>query len=349
MKTTSLVEQFSRKINPDIDESILKSPLKLEGNDREKNKLARATMLVMKSKPYGQHAIATLKKHNYTIVLANMDNLQGLCDPDKKIIYLGANFDDERLAFTLVHEAAHAEQYSKYTMEDFGINNLQSEIMLTRILEADADVKAMIFAHDMRERGNEGIYEKMAKDSPEIATAFEKSINEDPINISNGKALEASFDAWFDNSSNKFSYEKSYYVKELTNITEREQEDFYTFEKDINPHEIVNKICVSHDGKPYYKQNAEILKQGKYVDIASATKMFFDAWFEGRKGVYGIAADSSLKNLPVRIGTKSEPMGVRSIVSPSIRSDFGESKFNKSLASTDAKSAIIRMRSYFSH
>ena len=38
---------------------------------------------------------------------------------------------------------------SKYTMEDFGINNLQSEIMLTRILEADADVKAMIFAHDI--------------------------------------------------------------------------------------------------------------------------------------------------------------------------------------------------------
>ncbi len=347
MTQRSLIEHYNNQNQP-CDKPSFKCPLKIEGTDREKSKLARAVKLVMKSKPYGQHAIAMLKKHDYTLVLTSAEKLQGLCDHDKKTVYLGANFDDERLAFTLVHEAAHAEQYSKYTPNAFGHNNLKSEIMVTRILEADADAKAMMYAYDMKERGDNSIYEKMAKDSPEIAYAFEESISNKPENLHNGKALEAAFDAWFDNDAYKFSYEKSYYVKELTNITENEQEDCHDFDNNINPAEIVSKICTSHDGKMYFSKNPSALNNDKYVDVAAETKAFFNAWFSGRKSLYGLEEDFSLKDIPVRNKDTREYPASRAIVAPSARDNINNHNFNKSFASKNNKSGIISMRNYFS-
>ncbi|MCK5296919.1 MAG: hypothetical protein KAJ75_08515, partial [Alphaproteobacteria bacterium] len=71
------------------------------------------------------------------------------------------------------------------------------------------------------------------------------------------------------------------------------------FDNDFSGKDIVEKICLTEDGKTYFTDDVKILEEGKFVDINHETKDFLTRFMEGRRKTFDLAPDKSLNEIPV--------------------------------------------------
>ena len=189
----------------------------------------------------------------------------GLCDPANKKIILAPTTDPEYLALVLGHEAVHALQYTVNDIFPNSSHTPQTAIKLSFAIEADAYAQqtqiALELAHgDPKGPNNQfktkGPLQQMRKRFKNIVEAAEKTLTTRE-SLSNGAAVAAAFEAFFDNTALRSFYEDTH-VNWVNSVAPQIINKFGklndNFKSDIKPDEITKKL--KHKGRSYLQEHA---------------------------------------------------------------------------------------------
>ena len=194
----SLKNAFDKKLAEAVEKSTvpikLDVPFKLLGTDEEKHRLAQIVNRIAKSE-LGKETLETAAKDGYTLDFVQDEGSRGGCDNNKKALSLNPTFSDEVLSGTLAHEARHVGQYLRGAILDWGKDTIKNQIMLTRAKEADAQSIACVTAWELKQKGDESVYQEFSLNNQSIVKPFEKAIKED------GNAKLEAFKGWYDDLS----------------------------------------------------------------------------------------------------------------------------------------------------
>lgn len=80
---------------------------------------------------------------------------------------------------------------------------------MTRMMEADAEATAVQVCVELRQQGVTSVFNAFIdEDNADIADAYLRAANGDPMAVQSGRALRAAFDEWFEDRGRREGYEK---------------------------------------------------------------------------------------------------------------------------------------------
>jgi hypothetical protein len=244
----------------------------------EKNKnLINQAVFILSQSTTGRALLEHLTEKKYHIVFdddkMNAGNMTGLCDPAKKLVYLGGTEDVEILALVLAHEAAHAMQNEQKNLFPTSAHRPDAAIRLSFAIEADAYAHQMqcaleLFHGDPGGPGNQVIFPgalaKMRKSHPEIAQAAEEVLKRDPKALENGAVMAASFLGFYEDDKMREFYESmhmdfcdEYAGKHKKGSASQSFTASSSFSREVDSDWIKDRIA--HQGRPYLKQHLPTL------------------------------------------------------------------------------------------
>jgi hypothetical protein len=277
--------------------------LNLIGAKKDQDKLASIVNRLAKSET-GKKTLETMAEAGYGLKMEFLFGANGGTSKSKKLVVLNPQFTEEQLVGVLAHEARHVGQFERGEIDSEDMSkprnyDIKSEIIKYRATEADAQATCMQALWELFEKDDIGPLRAFSKQSPEIADAYTKATYQENA-TTNGVARTAAFNAWYDNDKIKEAYEKGYQINVMEMHWEKGLDKKDTYDKSVNPEDVVSQICVKEDGTNYYTDDPKQIGEGKFVDIAYNTKEFLDDYFSKTKEVKGLKCDKSYKTLEVR-------------------------------------------------
>ncbi len=255
--------------------SIIEKSLKLwhERQDRlqgqHNSNMFDKALFILSQSSTGRDLLERMTKAGYEIVFdeerTKPIGAGGLCDPTNKLIVLGVTNDPEYLALVIGHEAVHALQYTTNNIFPNSVHTPQTAIQLSFAIEADAYAQqtqiALELAHgDPAGPKNQiimkGPLHQMRKRMQNIVDAAEQTLTKKE-NLSNGAAVAAAFEGFFDNIVLRSFYEDAHInwansiAPELKKQSNRLDSNFIN---GFNAKDI--PLRLKHKGVPYLKQHA---------------------------------------------------------------------------------------------
>ena len=228
----------------------------------------------------------------------------GFADPCSKRIALNPKFPDEKLIGTMCHECRHAGQFSRASDLSEEKWDVRTNLMYMRAMEADAQAYAASACEQLFRQGDKGPKEQFYKYYPEIAKGFSAALEKNNGELGH-QLLTDTFKAWYDQLGTKSVYEEGYLLEpmqqELRNIANGKGASM-TFETTIDAKKTISEICWTKDGN-YFKDDPEILNNGKYMDVCEFTMDQMKKFFEYRKEMTGKDDAKALDNVPTRRNT----------------------------------------------
>ena len=91
-------------------------------------------------------------ENGYEFSFSPAMSYRGVTNGDKKYLVLNPTEKDDRLVVTLAHELRHAQQFSNGIVKDVKANNIRTEVLKTRAIEADAFAYSILVAHELKTR-----------------------------------------------------------------------------------------------------------------------------------------------------------------------------------------------------
>lgn len=225
----------------------------------------------------------------------------GACDEAGKWIKLNPAMTDEKLVGTLCHEARHAGQFVRGAHEGFGVQDVRSELILFRSMEADAQTYAVTACQELAEQGDRGPYLRFQERYPEIERAFSTARAENG-GVVNHDVMTATFKGWYDQNRIKTVYEESYQVEPM--LTELSKlmvghEPSYKYDRKVSGADAVAMAGWTKNGN-YFTDDPAVLETGKYVEVADTSLTAIRNFFKARETLTGMAPDTSIEGLPTR-------------------------------------------------
>lgn len=225
----------------------------------------------------------------------------GACDEAGKWIKLNPAMTDEKLVGTLCHEARHAGQFVRGAHEAFGVQDVRSELILFRSMEADAQTYAVTACQELAEQGDCDPYKRFQERYPEIENAF-SSARAKNGGVVNHDVMTATFKGWYDQDRIKTVYEESYQVDpmltELSKLMVGHQPS-YKYDHKVSGADAVAMAGWTKNGN-YFTDDPAVLETGKYVEVADSSLNAIRNFFKARKTLTGMAPDTSIEGLPTR-------------------------------------------------
>lgn len=261
----------------------------------EKRKL---TLILNKLKkiPTGQKALSDMAGHKTIVSLEHISGW-GAFMPKTNRIVLSKTAPNNKLFSTMVHEARHMYQHQNgCDRYERGGLDIQSQIMLDRAKEADAQTTALTACFEWVGAGDQKPFQAFCDQSPEIYNSYFFNRKKQKFKDGTDKAKTAIFKAWYEQSNIMRIYENSYMgkpaMRELADCLEKDKTaGCYTKagpRQSLTPRQVIKEIGAD------YMIDPDFLATTKACAVTSPTKEALSLAFEanGRK-------DPTLEKIPV--------------------------------------------------
>ena len=239
---SAYIRRYACGIKNKPQTNTLKNAYEKEKPDMSPERMERLETMLKKSQ-IGRETLAFLDEKKTKLGFEEM-KYYGYFSPDENRVALNPEFSDEDLAITFIHEMRHARQ-------DSIMKNTSSEMTPETLLkngfmiEADACAAECVFAHQMKELGDDSILKAHQKTvyAP-MSTAFEREFAK---SHDMDKARNAAFLEWY-----KLPVKPGYadsYVDFMGLVSY--QGESSDFRKDMDAKTMAQKLCLNSDGECY--------------------------------------------------------------------------------------------------
>lgn len=263
-------------------------------DDSQKRKLTRI-LNKLKKIPTGQKALADMAANKTVVALDNISGW-GAFFPKNNRILLAREAPVTKLFSTLVHEARHMMQHQcgcgRYTRDSLDI---QSQIMLDRAKEADAQMTALTACFEWAQSGDQKPFQMFTEKTPQIYDYYFAQKKKRRFKDNTNTAKTEIFKGWYEQDRIRQGYEISYMgrsaARELIQTVEKGKKgNIYTGareRKNLTPQQVLALIGAD------YMKDPEFLVSDKALGVLRSTKELLSLAFEanGRK-------DETLDKLP---------------------------------------------------
>ncbi len=196
----------------------------------------------------------------------------GFFDPSNNSICLNPSFNDGNLQSCLIHEGKHSIQSAALNKGADYAYDYASNVMTSRVMEADAMATQTKFSYEMAQAGDSLAWKELATGFPHVTKAFEKGV--DAHGENSKKTMKATMLAWYQNKN----YVKCYDAK-MANFHARfvvaapDSLMKNAFQKTMSADFLVRQVCTM-DGKPYAGRDGSILKTPQTAYLSSDVHEF---------------------------------------------------------------------------
>ncbi|MGD9637967.1 MAG: DUF6782 family putative metallopeptidase [Alphaproteobacteria bacterium] len=272
-------------------------PLRILGNDKDFKKIERMLTRIVETSPSSLENIKCATDAGYTVEFTHVPGAGGECTQDGRFITLAPNCDEKDSIFTLLHEMRHAYQFEHGCDEVFGNRNIKSEIMYTRLTEADANVASVNGVYEMSKGGDKISLNDFVRSHYTVVEPFLAEIEKNPDLIN--KAKTESLKGFCDGIYVIDFYEKGYITGDMIDSYKNDKADKKKYNINVIPKEAVDLVCHTDNGN-YFYGDPDVMGQGKFVQVGEDNKKIWEEYFDWREKQYGLPKDESFKDLPTR-------------------------------------------------
>lgn len=279
---------------PNAEELVL--PIDLEGSKKERQKLTHIVNEMCKSAA-GCSILIAASQAGYSLSFDEdlvEEGQYGYADPGELICALNPQNTVEESIVTMAHELRHAFQFEHEITDRISVQSHETKTVmhLDRIMEADAEGYGCLVAWELKEAGLPDTWNDFSGEFPEVASPFEKALQEDK---GMKMARTAAFLGWYDNDERRDSYDRTH----LATLKSFKPKEINKRLKSVSAGEIIDTLCQDPDsnGEGYFMMNTMMLESGKYVTVYNRVKNGFKKFFDERSKIKGAMPDKSLEQL----------------------------------------------------
>ena len=190
----------------------------------------------------------------------------GFFDPNTNSICLNSVFKDADLQSCLIHEGKHSVQSHALNENTDLFHTFASNIMTTRVMEADAMATQTKFSYEMAQAGDSLAWKQLAATHTGITKAFEEGAKKYGQNSND--AMKETMLAWYKNTDYVTQYDNSilqFHAKVVLGASNELMKEAFT--QTVSADSLVKYVCTV-DGKPYAGTDGNILKTSSTAYLA---------------------------------------------------------------------------------
>ncbi|MBR1777791.1 MAG: hypothetical protein IJ752_04310 [Alphaproteobacteria bacterium] len=277
----------------------------INGTDFERAQAFHIINTIAKGSKIGKTVLEKAAENGYTIHMDYISGAAAACCSQNKRIILNPAFSEDMLISSMVHEARHAEQDMNATWTgERGAFTIETELMLARAKEADAQAIAAAACFEIRANtGNAGPLAEMYQCDSHIVGPLNNAAADRNSPVTT-KMLQEAFKGWYNNESITETYERCYQVAQMNYASEKGDYSKTPFDKPLSSAQIVTDLCKAADGSCYFENDKDILADRDRCAISAETLKAFDKFFILREQRTGMPADGTYEALKVRNGSR---------------------------------------------
>lgn len=184
-------------------------------------------------------------------------NTVGFFVADENMIRLNSNFDDATLQSCLVHEGKHSAQNASLGRTLESTNTFLTNIVMSRVMEADAVAAQTKFSYEMAQRGDSAAWKSLREEHGEIADTFAK--NAKKHGVDKKETMKETMLAWYKDKSYTKLYDQSmiaFYKNIVRNAPDNQLQD--SFKKSVDTDKLIRAVCKS-GGETYARDGALLM------------------------------------------------------------------------------------------
>ena len=182
----------------------------------------------------------------------------GFFDPNTNSICLNSVFKDADLQSCLIHEGKHSVQSHALNENTDLFHTFGSNIMSTRVMEADAMATQTKFSYEMAQAGDSLAWKQLAATHTGITKTFEDGAKKYGQN--SNETMKETMLAWYKDTDYVTQYDNSilqYHAKVVLGASNDLMKQAFT--QTVSADSLVKYVCTI-DGKPYAGTDGSILK-----------------------------------------------------------------------------------------
>ena len=294
-------QQYDASVKPVVD-------VRMDCKDEDKPRLTAIINRLAES-PRGLETLQVAKEGDFAFgFFDEATTCYGACDLAGWWVKLNPNAPDDKLVGTLSHECRHAGQFIRGAHETFGKQDLKSEIIMFRAMEADAQTNAVTACYELAQMGDKGPYEIFKKTYPEIEKAFSDALQANN-GVINHDVMTQAFKGWYDQNGTKKAYENGYQLEPMA----MEQKSLLAgnkptllYNEPFDTATVVKMASYTAEGS-YFTEDPKMLESGKFLDVTEDTKAKMEEFFKIRQETTGMAPDPTLAEIPTRPNVYRRP------------------------------------------
>ncbi|MCQ2965967.1 MAG: hypothetical protein MJ250_04410 [Alphaproteobacteria bacterium] len=272
---------------------------------RYKNYMSHLINVCAENSPIAAQILTDAMNYGYRLSMEPLRNMAGVAHPEKKLIVLNTQCDEAMLISTLIHECRHAQQNARFAAgEKIGQCDIQSEIMIERAVEADANTASIAACHEIGLNSkNYAPFNSYIKSDPDIYYAYKRACPD----MSKGptdKAMQEAFLAWYKNDTVVTLYEECYLQNAMNYAMHKKDYQTDPYNQHLTSEQLVTAFCTNEKGECYWKDDKDILSDRNLTAIHSSSFSVIKKFFEKREKDTGIPPEESY--LDLKICDKSE-------------------------------------------
>lgn len=191
----------------------------------------------------------------------------GFFDPSTNSICLNPIFDDGNLQSCLVHEGKHSIQSAALNKSADCFYDFASNVMKSRVMEADAVATQTKFSYEMARAGDSLAWKELAYSFPMVTSAFTKSA--EIYGENSRETMKETMLAWYKDKDYVRLYDESmaqFHAKIVTSAPDALMKD--CFKQTMSADSLLKYVCTV-SGKPYAGTDGSILKTPQTAYLAS--------------------------------------------------------------------------------
>lgn len=182
----------------------------------------------------------------------------GFFDPNTNSICLNSVFKDGDLQSCLIHEGKHSIQSHALKESADLFHTFASNVMTTRVMEADAMAAQTKFSYEMAQAGDSLAWKQLINSHEGITKAFEDGAKKYGQN--SDQTMKKTMLAWYKDTDYVTQYDNSilqFHAKVVLGASEDLMKQAFT--KTVSADSLVKYVCTV-DGKPYAGTDGSLLK-----------------------------------------------------------------------------------------
>lgn len=190
----------------------------------------------------------------------------GFFDPNTNSICLNSAFKDADLQSCLIHEGKHSVQSHALNEKTDLFHTFASNIMTTRVMEADAMAAQTKFSYEMAQAGDSLAWKQLADTHAGITKAFEEGAKKHGQN--SNEAMKETMLAWYKDTDYVTQYDNSilqFHARVVLGASENLMKQAFT--QTASADSLLKYVCTV-DGKPYAGTDGSILKTSSTAYLA---------------------------------------------------------------------------------